>query len=82
MTEFNDTERESKVKQEAIKVAVNMREELTKLLADSYDQGVKDGLEVARNATLEEVARHIEKLTGFGQDTISSFAIYIREMKK
>ena len=82
MTEYNDTERESKVKQEAIKVAVNMREELTKLLADSYDQGVKDGLEVARNATLEEVARHIEKLTGFGQDTISSFAIYIREMKK
>ena len=82
MTEYNDTERESKVKQEAIKVAVNMREELTKLLADSYDQGVKDGLEVARNATLEEVAQHIERLTGFGQDTISSFAIYIREMKK
>ena len=59
-----------------------MKEELTKLLADSYDQGVKDGLEVARNATLEEVARHIEKLTGFGQDTVSGLAIYIREMKK
>ena len=36
----------------------------------------------ARNDVIEEVARHIEKLTGFGQDTISSFAIYIREMKK
>jgi hypothetical protein len=36
----------------------------------------------ARNAAIEEVAQHIEKLTGFGQDTISSFAIYIREMKK
>ena len=82
MTEYNDTERESKVKQEAIKVAVNMREELTKLLADSYDQGVKDGVEVARNATLEEVAITIERMNGFGQDTISSFAIYIREMKK
>ena len=36
----------------------------------------------ARNDVIEEVAQHIEKLTGFGQDTISSFAIYIREMKK
>ena len=35
-----------------------------------------------RNIVIEEVAQHIEKLTGFGQDTISSFAIYIREMKK
>jgi hypothetical protein len=35
-----------------------------------------------RNGIVEEVAQHIEKLTGFGQDTISSFAIYIREMKK
>jgi len=35
-----------------------------------------------RNATIEEVAQHVEKLTGFGQDTISSFAIYIRGMKK
>lgn len=34
------------------------------------------------NRIIEEVAQHIEKLTGFGQDTISSFAIYIREMKK
>ena len=35
-----------------------------------------------RNGIVEEVAQHIEKLTGFGHDTISSFAIYIREMKK
>jgi hypothetical protein len=38
-------------------------------------------MHVVRNETIEEVARHIEKLTGFGQDTISSFAIYIRGMK-
>ncbi len=37
---------------------------------------------VVRNLVIEEVAQHIEKLTGFGQDTISSFAIYIRAMKK
>ena len=35
-----------------------------------------------RNDIIEEVAQHIEKLTGFGQDTVSSLAIYIREMKK
>ena len=35
-----------------------------------------------RNDTIEEVAQHIEKLKGFGQDTVSSFAIYIRGMKK
>ena len=60
-----------------------------------YEDGAVDGMQKQtqsdvtrimnggiRNDTIEEVARHIEKLTGFGQDTISSFAIYIREMKK
>lgn len=37
---------------------------------------------VVRNLVIEEVAQRIEKLTGFGQDTISSFAIYIRGMKR
>lgn len=35
-----------------------------------------------RAQVIEEVAQHIEKMTGFGQDTISSFAIYIRGLKK
>ena len=35
-----------------------------------------------RNDVLEEVAKEIEKMTAFGQDTISSFAVYIRRMKK
>jgi hypothetical protein len=35
-----------------------------------------------RNQTLEEVAKEIEKMTAFGQDTIASFAVYIRSMKK
>jgi hypothetical protein len=34
-----------------------------------------------RNAVIEEIAKEIEKLKGFGNDTINSFAIYIREMK-
>lgn len=35
-----------------------------------------------RNIVIEEVAKNIEKLTGFGSDTIDSLAIYIRGMKK
>jgi hypothetical protein len=35
-----------------------------------------------RAQVIEEVAQHIEKMQGFGQDTISSFAIYIRGLKK
>jgi len=35
-----------------------------------------------RNEVLEEVAKEIEKMTVFGQDTISSFAVYIRSMKR
>ena len=34
-----------------------------------------------RAQVIEEVAQHIEKMTGFGQDTLNSFAIYIRGLK-
>ena len=36
----------------------------------------------ARNESIEEVALHIEKMQGFGKDTIDSLTVYIREMKK
>lgn len=35
-----------------------------------------------RNNVIEEVAQHVEKLKGFGHDTMSSFAIYIRDLKQ
>jgi hypothetical protein len=35
-----------------------------------------------RNEVIEEVAKEIEKFTAFGQDTIDSFTVYIRSMKK
>ena len=35
-----------------------------------------------RNDTIEEVAKEIEKMTAFGQVTIDSFTVYIRNMKK
>ena len=37
----------------------------------------------ARNEVIEEVAQNIEKCTlSFGKDTIQSFTIYVRNMKK
>jgi len=35
-----------------------------------------------RNGVIEEVAKEIEKMKIFGNDTLSSFAIYIRGMKR
>ena len=67
---FNEVERMSRVKQELIRWQM----EPVKTQQQVYDE--------LRNDILEQVARDIEKLKGFGQDTISSFAIYIREMKK
>jgi len=35
-----------------------------------------------RNDILEQVAVEIEKMQGFGKDTLSSFGIFIRGMKR
>jgi hypothetical protein len=35
-----------------------------------------------RNDVLEEVAKEIEKMKAFGPDTIASFAVHIRNMKR
>ena len=35
-----------------------------------------------RNDILEQVAVEIEKMQGFGKDTLDSFGIFIRGMKK
>ncbi len=34
-----------------------------------------------RDQVIEEIAQHIEKMEGFGKDTLHSFAIYIRGLK-
>ena len=80
---FNDIERQAKQRKEAVKVAVSMKDELIKIIAESYDRGVKDALEVARDATIEEVAQHVEKIDGeAAQILIAVIAAHIREMKK
>ena len=77
MTEFNDIERQAKQRKDAVTAALENAEIRVTELKKRFD-----ALSASRNETIEEVAQHIEKLTGFGQDTISSFAIYIRGMKK
>ena len=46
-------------------------------------QNLNKELEIYRNEVIEEVASRLEQefIIPFGQDTISSFAVYIREMK-
>ena len=66
---FNHVEMMSRVKQENVKAQMQ-----AKTQQEFYDE--------LRNGVIEEVAQHIEKMKVFGNDTISSFAIYIREMKK
>ena len=51
---FNEIERRSKAKKDAVESSVNAKEALTKLLTDSYDQGVKDALESATQAIKEQ----------------------------
>lgn len=65
---FNEVERISRVAQEIVRM--------------TQDRETLFNINRNRNRIIEEVAQHIEKLTGFGQDTISSFAIYIRGMKR
>jgi len=69
---FNEIERRSNAKKDAVRAAI------THLKPKSQEEFYNE----LRNGVVEEVAQHIEKLKGFGQDTVSSLAIYIREMKK
>ena len=91
MTEYNDTERQAKQRKESVRAQIQTLTEYQRGYEDGAVYGMQKQTQSAvtkimnggiRNDTIEEVARHIEKLTGFGQDTISSFAIYIRGMKK
>ena len=49
---------------------------------DIQDYVTPRDLHNMRNATLEEVAKEIEKMKAFGPDTIASFAVHIRSMKR
>ena len=73
--EFERIEREQqriKETQEALREEMRLANKYFDLAYDNYK----------RNEVLEEVAQEIEKFKGFGGDTISSFTVYIRNMKR
>jgi hypothetical protein len=72
---FNEIERQSQQRKETVKANIKLKLKTQEEMDHDFDV-------LMRNKTIEEVAQHIEKLKGFGQDTVSSLAIYIREMKK
>jgi len=78
---FNEIERQAKQRKESVMAAVHTLTEYQR----GYEDGAVDGMQKQtqsavtrimnggiRNDTIEEVAQHIEKLKGFGQDTVSS----------
>jgi hypothetical protein len=71
--EFERIEREQK---RTIETQQALRAELRIARFDVAHENYK------RNEVLEEVAQEIEKFKGFGEDTIASFTVYIRNMKK
>ena len=83
---FNEIERRSNAKKDAVRATMRVIEE-QKIM---HKRGIgflkpksqEEFYNELRNRVVEEVAQHIEKLKGFGQDTVSGLAIYIREMKK
>jgi endonuclease III-like uncharacterized protein len=56
--------------------------ELSQTESKSLLTSTCETLDKYRNQVIEEVAREVQKMTGFGQDTIDSLTIYIRGMKK
>ena len=82
--EFNRIERESHVKQEYVRDIQKRMDELAVarvLVRELGDRLSRLEAGHMRNDVIEEVAKEIEKFTAFGQDTVQSFAVYIRGMK-
>jgi hypothetical protein len=62
---------------------MEMNERLNQLLADAGYDNVKEFAKAVRNETLLEVADELKRFEfAFGQDTVDSFAAFVRSMKK
>lgn len=69
---FNDIERQSLWRKQAVLQAIRNENERLEMYND---------LNPYRSQVIEEVAQAILKMEGFGKDTLHSFAIYIRGLK-
>ena len=88
---FNEIERRAQQRKEAVKAVMGWTPKIEKtfdkdgmLISHTVQHtpnGAKESINPYRDQVIEEVAQHIEKMTGFGQDTLNSFAIYIRSLK-
>jgi signal recognition particle GTPase len=80
---FNEIERRSIAKKEAVKSSVDAKEALTKLLTDSYDQGVKDALESVIQA-IKELRPAIMPLEGMGRGKTTQewFDILVQDIEE
>jgi hypothetical protein len=67
---FNDIARMSKIKQEIVRRQM----EPPKTQQQFYDE--------LRNGVIDEVTVEIQKMQGFGKDTLDSLCVYIQGMKK
>jgi len=76
---FNHVEMMSRVKQQTVKHQLDRLESEVANLKAKTQQEFYDEL---RNGVIEEVALAMQRMTGFGQDTLDSITIYIRELKK
>jgi hypothetical protein len=80
---FNEIERQAKQRKESVKATVSMKEELTKLLIKSYDDGVRDALESVVQA-IKELRPAIKPLEGMGKGKTTSewFDILVQDIEE
>jgi len=83
---FNEIERRSVAKKEAVRATIDMKEELTKLLTESYDAGVKDAMESVVQV-IKELRPAIMPLEGMGrgkatQEWFDLLVKHIEEMRQ
>jgi len=79
---FNEIERQAGQRKEAVRRSLSLEEARQQIQAMTQDRATLLSINPYRDFVIEEVAQHVEKLTGFGADTVSGLAIYIRGMKK
>jgi len=77
---FNEIERQAGQRKEAVRRSLSLEEARQQVQAMTQDRATLLSINPYRDFVIEEVAQHVEKLTGFVN--IDGLAVYIREMKK
>jgi prophage regulatory protein len=68
-------------RKEAVKRSLSLEDARQQIQAMTQDRSTLLAINPYRDHVIEEVAQAILKMEGFGQDTLNSFAIYIRGLK-